>query len=82
MCIIFDVFGLCSVSRALGIPCRIVTNFGSAHDSNGDLLMERFYNEFDENISDDSIWYVQCLTKKNKGLFTWTAIQSFDIFAQ
>nr|XP_055044626.1 protein-glutamine gamma-glutamyltransferase 2a [Misgurnus anguillicaudatus] len=46
----------CTVSRALGIPCRIVTNFGSAHDSNGDLLMERFYNEFDENISDDSIW--------------------------
>ncbi|KAI7794545.1 protein-glutamine gamma-glutamyltransferase 2a [Triplophysa rosa] len=46
----------CTVSRALGIPCRIVTNFGSAHDSNGDLLMERFYNEFDENISGDSIW--------------------------
>ncbi|XP_051946946.1 protein-glutamine gamma-glutamyltransferase 2-like [Xyrauchen texanus] len=46
----------CTVSRALGIPCRIVTNFGSAHDSNGDLLMERFYNEFDDNISDDFIW--------------------------
>ncbi|XP_051517144.1 protein-glutamine gamma-glutamyltransferase 2a [Myxocyprinus asiaticus] len=46
----------CTVSRALGIPCRLVTNFGSAHDSNGDLLMERFYNEFDDNISDDSIW--------------------------
>ncbi|XP_051955704.1 protein-glutamine gamma-glutamyltransferase 2-like [Xyrauchen texanus] len=46
----------CTVSRALGIPCRVITNFGSAHDSNGDLLRERFYNEFDENISDDSIW--------------------------
>ncbi|KAK7129384.1 hypothetical protein R3I94_017557 [Phoxinus phoxinus] len=46
----------CTVSRALGIPCRVVTNFGSAHDSNGDLIMERFYNESDENIADDSIW--------------------------
>ncbi|NP_001004647.1 protein-glutamine gamma-glutamyltransferase 2a [Danio rerio] len=46
----------CTVSRALGIPCRVITNFGSARDSNGDLIMERFYNEFDENIADDSIW--------------------------
>ncbi|KAF4096311.1 protein-glutamine gamma-glutamyltransferase 2a [Onychostoma macrolepis] len=46
----------CTVSRALGIPCRVVTNYGSARDSNGDLVMERFYNEFDENIADDSIW--------------------------
>ncbi|TRY98566.1 hypothetical protein DNTS_005270, partial [Danionella cerebrum] len=35
----------CTVSRALGIPCRVITNFGSARDSNGDLIMERFYNE-------------------------------------
>ncbi|XP_016086848.1 protein-glutamine gamma-glutamyltransferase 2-like [Sinocyclocheilus grahami] len=47
---------LCPMSRALGIPCRVGTNFGSARDSNGDLIMERFYNEFDENIADDSIW--------------------------
>uniref|UniRef100_A0A671LGX1 Protein-glutamine gamma-glutamyltransferase 2 n=1 Tax=Sinocyclocheilus anshuiensis TaxID=1608454 RepID=A0A671LGX1_9TELE len=46
----------CTVSRALGIPCRVVTNFGSARDSNGDLIMERFYNEFDENIAEDSTW--------------------------
>uniref|UniRef100_A0A672P0X9 Protein-glutamine gamma-glutamyltransferase 2-like n=1 Tax=Sinocyclocheilus grahami TaxID=75366 RepID=A0A672P0X9_SINGR len=49
------MFTLC-LSRALGIPCRVGTNFGSARDSNGDLIMERFYNEFDENIADDSIW--------------------------
>uniref|UniRef100_A0A3B4B0V2 Protein-glutamine gamma-glutamyltransferase 2 n=1 Tax=Periophthalmus magnuspinnatus TaxID=409849 RepID=A0A3B4B0V2_9GOBI len=31
----------CTVARALGIPCRVVTNFESAHDSNADLLIER-----------------------------------------
>ncbi|XP_034167567.2 protein-glutamine gamma-glutamyltransferase 2a isoform X1 [Pangasianodon hypophthalmus] len=46
----------CSVSRALGIPCRVVTNYESAHDTNCNLLIERFYNELDEDISDDSIW--------------------------
>ncbi|KAG7323431.1 hypothetical protein KOW79_013133 [Hemibagrus wyckioides] len=46
----------CSVSRALGIPCRVVTNYESAHDTNSSLLIERYYNEIDEDISDDSIW--------------------------
>ncbi|XP_053500040.1 protein-glutamine gamma-glutamyltransferase 2a isoform X2 [Ictalurus furcatus] len=46
----------CSVSRALGIPCRVVTNYESAHDTNSNLLIERYYNEIDEDISDDSIW--------------------------
>lgn len=45
------------VSRALGIPCRVVSNFGSAHDSNANLMIENVYDEKGENISDsDSIW--------------------------
>lgn len=47
---------LCAVSRALGIPCRVVTNYESAHDTNSNLLVDCYYNEIDENISDDSIW--------------------------
>lgn len=45
-----------AVFRSLGIPCRVVTNYESAHDTNSNLLIERYYNEIDEDISDDSIW--------------------------
>ncbi|XP_040910726.1 protein-glutamine gamma-glutamyltransferase 2-like isoform X2 [Toxotes jaculatrix] len=46
----------CTVSRALGIPCRVVTNFGSAHDTDANLVIENVYDEDGESISDDSIW--------------------------
>ncbi|KAM9342745.1 protein-glutamine gamma-glutamyltransferase 2-like [Pholidichthys leucotaenia] len=47
----------CTVSRALGIPCRVVTNFGSAHDTNANLVIENLYNEDLERISGgDSVW--------------------------
>uniref|UniRef100_A0A146ZQM5 Protein-glutamine gamma-glutamyltransferase 2 n=1 Tax=Fundulus heteroclitus TaxID=8078 RepID=A0A146ZQM5_FUNHE len=47
----------CTVSRALGIPCRVVTNFGSAHDTDANLVIERFYDENGDRISGyDSIW--------------------------
>lgn len=47
----------CTVSRALGIPCRVVTNFGSAHDSDANLLIENLYSEEGERLSQgDSIW--------------------------
>ncbi|KAK0151069.1 Protein-glutamine gamma-glutamyltransferase 2 [Merluccius polli] len=47
----------CTVSRALGIPCRVVTNFSSAHDGNANLLIEKLYNEDGERIPDlDSVW--------------------------
>ncbi|XP_077371235.1 protein-glutamine gamma-glutamyltransferase 2-like [Festucalex cinctus] len=55
-CWVFAAVG-CTVSRALGIPCRVVTNFGSAHDSNANLIIENFYNEDGESLSDgDSVW--------------------------
>lgn len=45
------------VSRALGIPCRVVTNFGSAHDADANLVIENLYDEDGERISEgDSIW--------------------------
>ncbi|XP_034551955.1 protein-glutamine gamma-glutamyltransferase 2-like isoform X1 [Notolabrus celidotus] len=47
----------CTVSRALGIPCRVVTNFGSAHDSDANLVIENLYDEDGERISGgDSVW--------------------------
>lgn len=48
-----------TVMRVLGIPCRVVTNFNSAHDTNGNLVIEEYYSETGKklNHSNDSIWY-------------------------
>lgn len=47
----------CTVSRALGIPCRVVTNFGSAHDTDANLIIENLYDEDGVRIpGGDSIW--------------------------
>ncbi|KAK7916400.1 hypothetical protein WMY93_012161 [Mugilogobius chulae] len=60
----------CSVARALGIPCRVVTNYASAHDSNANLLIERFVNENGEPVTavnergervwSETIWNYHC----------------------
>ncbi|XP_053705327.1 protein-glutamine gamma-glutamyltransferase 2-like [Synchiropus splendidus] len=54
-CWVFAAVG-CTVSRALGIPCRVVTNFGSAHDTDANLVIENLYDQDGERISDDSVW--------------------------
>lgn len=48
-----------AVMRVLGIPCRVVTNFNSAHDTNGNLVIEEYYSETGKklNRSNDSIWW-------------------------
>ncbi|XP_057701220.1 transglutaminase 5, like [Corythoichthys intestinalis] len=57
---------MCTVMRVLGIPCRVVTNFNSAHDTNGNLVIEEFYSETGKKLKStkDSIWnfhvWVEC----------------------
>lgn len=47
------------VSRALGIPCRVITNYVSAHDTNNNLVIERYINENGDLVqSREMIWYV------------------------
>ncbi|CAB4055845.1 TGM1 [Lepeophtheirus salmonis] len=43
-----------TVCRAIGIPCRDVTCFLSAHDTNKSFSIDKFYDEEGEEI--DSIW--------------------------
>uniref|UniRef100_A0A3P8V080 Protein-glutamine gamma-glutamyltransferase 2 n=1 Tax=Cynoglossus semilaevis TaxID=244447 RepID=A0A3P8V080_CYNSE len=51
----------CTVSRALGIPCRVITNYLSAHDTNNNLVIERFVNEKGELMqSRDMVWNYHC----------------------
>uniref|UniRef100_A0A8B9LNC9 protein-glutamine gamma-glutamyltransferase n=1 Tax=Astyanax mexicanus TaxID=7994 RepID=A0A8B9LNC9_ASTMX len=61
---------MCTVMRVLGIPTRVVTNYDSAHDTNGNLVIEEFYTETGEKLprGQDSIWnfhvWVECWMKR------------------
>lgn len=46
--------------RFLGIPCRVVTNYQSAHDVNANLLIDMYHSDYGvrEIPSHDSIWWV------------------------
>ncbi|NXO00427.1 TGM2 glutamyltransferase, partial [Rhinopomastus cyanomelas] len=52
----------CTVMRCLGIPSRVVTNYYSAHDTNGNLIIDRYLSETgeEERRSKDSIWNFHC----------------------
>ncbi|XP_071351172.1 transglutaminase 5, like [Trachinotus anak] len=65
---------MCTVMRVLGIPCRVVTNFNSAHDTNANLVIEEYYSEMGQKLkhSKDSIWnfhvWVECwMNRKDLG---------------
>ncbi|XP_037075868.1 annulin-like isoform X2 [Pollicipes pollicipes] len=48
-----------TVGRALGIPCRPVTNYQSAHDTHGSLTIDLFYDAEGkpvERLNKDSTW--------------------------
>lgn len=48
-----------AVLRCLGIPARIISNFNSAHDNNGNLKIELVFKSdgsADERNTQDSIW--------------------------
>ena len=78
------------VCRALGIPCRSVTNYVSAHDTNSSLTIDKFFDEDGEEIEGgpdgdnwDSIWNFHVwndvwMARKDlpKGYGGWQAIDA------
>ena len=54
-----SVYFLFQVCRALGIPSRSVTNFSSAHDTEGSLTIDNFIGDDGksvEGLTGDSTW--------------------------
>ncbi|XP_056406403.1 protein-glutamine gamma-glutamyltransferase E-like [Hyla sarda] len=47
---------MCTVLRCLGIPTRVVTNFVSAHDKDGNLSIDTLYSKRGKAMSKDSLW--------------------------
>uniref|UniRef100_UPI00358E806C protein-glutamine gamma-glutamyltransferase K-like n=1 Tax=Myxine glutinosa TaxID=7769 RepID=UPI00358E806C len=48
-----------TVMRCLGIPCRSISNFESAHDTDSSLTVDKYFDEDYkpiEDLNEDSIW--------------------------
>lgn len=53
---------LATICRTLGLPCRVVTNYASAHDTQSSLTVDYFVDaegKAMEELNSDSIWQVR-----------------------
>ena len=50
------------VCRVLGLPARSVTNFASAHDCDGSITIDNYWDTAGNPLTEyneDSVWYVK-----------------------
>jgi len=47
---------LMTACRALGIPCRSVTNFASAHDNDASVTIDTVFDQDGKRLYGDSVW--------------------------
>lgn len=56
--LLFVSLHLVPVMRFLGIPCRVITNYQSAHDVDANLAIDVYHADYGvrEKPSRDSVW--------------------------
>ncbi len=59
---VVSVMACCAsaVLRCLGIPCRVVTNYESAHDTDQNLVVDEYFSDYGvrPKRNQDSVWWV------------------------